>query len=279
MSVPTYDKCMLPPPRICSCDGQEHLIREAISVLADYFQLTDVDRSERRIPAGENIGSISVQWANTYLGEGRGYFKSVRRGVFQITKRGREFFGYKPVLHRCGCAYALSSVPWNSKHHPSGLLQGQGETKPERQKEETPRETIESSYMTFRQGLAQDLLDAIMDNDPAFFEQLVVDLIKAMGYGGPVKDAGKVVGGPGDGGVDGIINEDKLGLDVIYIQAKRYGVGPEVVGQERQWIASPGVCCGLRRVAKGNYGSYDLALLEGRDCASQGLQATENRSD
>ena len=101
----------------------------------------------------------------------------------------------------------------------------------EDQDEQTPQEILDSSYQTLRKQLAQELLDAIMENDPAFFEELVVELIVAMGYGGSVEDAGRAIGRPGDGGVDGIINEDKLGLDVIYIQAKRWGQD-QVVGRQ-----------------------------------------------
>ena len=228
MTVPTYDRCMLPLLQFAG-DDIEHHIREAISVLADYFQLSEADRSER-IPSGKKYTfDDRVQWANTYLKKA-GLLRSVRRGVFRITERGHAVLAANPpYIDRNFLMQFPEFVEFQTPAKPSAFHSR--EDIPEEHDELTPREVLERSYQTLRKELAQELLDAIMENDPAFFEELVVELVVAMGYGGSVEDAGRAIGGPGDGGVDGIINEDKLGLDVIYIQAKRWAHN-QVVGRE-----------------------------------------------
>lgn len=228
MAVPTYDKCMLPLLQFAS-DNRHHHVRDAISALADYFQLDEADRNER-IPSGKKYTfDDRVQWANTYLKKA-GLLKSVRRGIFQITDRGQKVLASNPAsIDRDFLMQFPEFVEFQTPSKPPGT-RTRVETSEEHD-ELTPREILESSYQTLRRELAQELLDAIMENDPTFFEELVVELIVAMGYGGSVEDAGRAIGGPGDGGVDGIINEDKLGLDVIYIQAKRWSPS-QVVGRE-----------------------------------------------
>lgn len=246
MTVPTYDKCMLPLLQLSS-DGLEHHIRDAIQELADYFHLSEADRSER-IPSGKKYTfDDRVQWANTYLKKA-GLLRSVRRAIFQITECGQKVLATDPpYIDRVFLMQFPGFVEFQARSKP--LDSRRGEESPEDHNELTPREILERSYQTLRIELAQELLDAIMENDPAFFEELVVELIVAMGYGGSVEDAGRAIGGPGDGGVDGIINEDKLGLDVIYIQAKRWAphqvVGREVIDSFAGSMLRAGVSKGI----------------------------------
>lgn len=228
MSVPTYDRCMLPLLEYAS-DGKEHYVRDAIQALAEFFDLSEADRRER-LPSGKKFTfDDRVQWANTYLKKA-GLLRSVRRGFFQITERGYSVLETNPpYLDRDFLMQYPEFVEFlNPTGRPTSSTQI---VSLKDQDEQTPQEILDGSYQTLRKQLAQELLDAIMENDPAFFEELVVELIVAMGYGGSVEDAGRAIGGPGDGGVDGIINEDKLGLDVIYIQAKRWAQD-QVVGRQ-----------------------------------------------
>ncbi len=227
MPIPTYDKCMLPLLDFAS-DGQEHHIRDAIEALARYFELSEIERRER-LPSGKKFKfDDRVQWANTYLKKA-GMLISVRRGVFQITERGYAALDTNATNIDRDYLMQFPEFVEFSTPTPNSTFSAADQL-PEGQNEQTPEEILDSSYRTLRKQLAQELLDAIMDNDPGFFEELVVELIVAMGYGGSVEDAGKAIGRPGDGGVDGVINEDKLGLDVIYIQAKRWAQ-EQVVGR------------------------------------------------
>lgn len=219
MAVPTYDRCMLPLLQFAD-DGQEHHIREAIEALSHYFQLTDEDRNER-LPSGKKLTfDDRVQWANTYLKKA-GLLRSVRRGIFEITPLGLEVLAQNPAhidrgyLMQFPDFVEFQTVPNHSNSH------GISSTEVSKA-EQTPQEILQQSYQDLREQLAHELLDQIMESSPSFFEKLVVDLLLAMGYGGSLGSAGRAVGRTGDGGVDGVINEDKLGFDVIYIQAKRW---------------------------------------------------------
>lgn len=219
MPIPTYDKCMLPLLQFAG-DGQPHHIREAVDALAWEFQITEEELNER-LPSGKkSTFNDRVQWANTYLKKA-GLLHSVRRGIFEITPLGRE------VL-----AENLEYIDRNYLMRFPGFVEFQTvlnvnhSTSPSRSEvskaEQTPQEILQQSYQDLREQLAHELLDQIMESPPSFFEKLVVDLLVAMGYGGSLENAGRAVGKTGDGGIDGIINEDKLGFDVIYIQAKRW---------------------------------------------------------
>jgi len=159
-------------------------------------------------------------WASTYLRKA-GLLETTRHGRFRITQRGREVLKDPP--RDLDVAY-LRRFPELIEF----LNKGDADTEPQSVStdsesfEVTPEETLEESYRILRKRLADELLDTIKAASPVFFEKLVVDLLVAMGYGGSRSDAGRAIGGSGDGGVDGIIKEDRLGLDVIYLQAKRW---------------------------------------------------------
>jgi restriction system protein len=194
-----------------------HSKQEAIDHISGLFKLTEEERKEL-LPSGRQyIIDNRVGWANTYLKKA-GLLESPRRSVFQITDQGLEVL--KKVPKEINVKF-LEQFP--------GFVEfrkiGRDEQAPEKDKgtgEQTPQEALEYGYQKLRKDLAQELLQSVKQMSPQFFERLVVELLLAMGYGGSLRDAGKAIGQTGDGGIDGIIKEDKLGLDVIYIQAKRW---------------------------------------------------------
>jgi restriction system protein len=219
VTIPDYQTVMLPLLRLAA-DGEEHSLREAIERLADEFGLNEEERKELLPSGSQATFDNRVGWARTYMKKA-GFVDSPRRGHFRITARGLEALQENPktinvkFLERYPefQEFRTRSTP---KAHKSGGIKG--EVPPE----QTPVEAIETAYETIRSGLVGELLEQVMGCSPDFFERLVVDLLVRMGYGGTRKDAGRAVGKSGDEGIDGIINEDRLGLEVVYIQAKRW---------------------------------------------------------
>ena len=187
-------------------------------MLAKQFGLTDVALSIKLASGKQGMFDNRVGWAKSYLKQA-GLLEIVRRGVFRITVRGLQVVNDNPQ-------------PLNVrylKRFPEFVVFNAGKPKDESKfiesasvNPETPDELIAGGYKQLREALAIELLDRIKSVSPSRFEVLVVELLVKMGYGGTEEDAGRVVGKSGDGGIDGIINEDRLGLDVIYIQAKRW---------------------------------------------------------
>lgn len=230
MTIPTYNDCLLPFLAHLK-DGKEWPIRELGEVLATHFALTPAERAEL-LPSGQmGIFVNRVGWARTYLKKAA-LIEAPRRGIFKITPRGLGVLaeGVKSLDSKY-----LSRFPEFQEFQRGSLSQGENanssRTVRVTEAEATPEEAIESAYQGLRQQLAQELLAKILGCSPTFFEYLVVELLVKMGYGGSRKDAGERIGQSGDGGIDGIIKEDRLGLDTIFIQAKRWqgSVGrPEV---------------------------------------------------
>jgi len=217
MAVPGFQSLMLPILKIAS-DGQEHTGGEAVDLLALQFKLADDERREL-LPSGrQSRFSNRVAWARAHL-KLAGLLETTGRGKFCITKRGLEVLQSAPAnlnikfLMQFSEYAEFRAAPRKSNHH-----DGEEDEEPG----QTPEEILESSYQTLRRDLADELLGRVKNSSPRFFESLVVDLLLAMGYGGSRADAGQAVGRSSDGGIDGIIKEDKLGLDVVYIQAKRW---------------------------------------------------------
>ncbi len=214
MAIPDYQSIMLPLLQFAG-DGKEHAVREAIQTLADQFKLTESERKEL-LPSGQQcVFDNRVGWARTYMKKA-GLLESPKRALLRITKRGQDVLGAKPTEIN---VQFLGQFPEflafrNLKHQKDEPQKGPSA--------DTPEEQLEAAYLDLRQGLANDLLDQIKSSSPQMFEKLVVNLLVSMGYGGTLKDAGQAVGKTGDEGIDGIIKEDRLGLDIIYIQAKRW---------------------------------------------------------
>ena len=217
MSIPDYQTIMLPLLRFLA-DEQEHSLRETIDSLAGQFKLSDAERREL-LPSGQQpVFHNRVGWARTYMKKAL-LLEATRRGYFRITQRGLHVLRQSPAkidvqfLDRFEEFRQFRTVKRE-------LGQEKEDAEPEHQK--TPEEALESAYQNLRDTLANDLLQQIKSSPPSMFERIVVELLVKMGYGGSRQDAGKAIGQSGDEGIDGIIKEDRLGLDIIYIQAKRW---------------------------------------------------------
>jgi len=217
MSVPDYETFMLPLLKVLA-DQQEHSRREVMDRLAVEFGLSNQDVGEL-LPSGQQTVFYGrVGWASTYLKKAE-LVTAPKRSHFKITKRGTEVLAQKPLaidvkfLAQFPEFLDFRKRPGPLPPHqiPDGIP-----------KKQTPEEALEYSYQEISTALASDLLEQVKNCPPAFFEKLVVHLLVAMGYGGSIRDAGQVIGHPGDGGIDGVIKQDPLGLDVVYIQAKRW---------------------------------------------------------
>jgi len=216
MTVPDFQTIMLPLLKVLG-DGQEHTLGEMIEILAQQFNLTQDERREILQSGNQARFDNRVGWARTYLKKAR-LVETTGRAKFRITQRGVEALKGKP--NRIDAKF-LKQYP-EFREFQSLSRQHAGEDEDEKKVTQTPEEVLEASYQKLRRDLAQDLLERVKKSPPRQFENLVVDLLLAMGYGGSRKDAGEAIGQSGDGGIDGIIKEDKLGLDVVYIQAKRW---------------------------------------------------------
>lgn len=217
MAIPSYEKIMLPFLKYLG-DRKEHSKSETIKYLADLFKLTEDELSQLLPSARQRIFDNRVGWARTYLKKA-GLIESTKRGHFQITSRGLSVLTEN--LQEISDEY-LGKFPEFNDFKSTTRKNKEEASDRESLLRQTPEESLESAHQKIRLALAVELLSRVKDCSPDFFENLVVELIVRMGYGGSRKDAGQAIGKSGDGGIDGIIKEDKLGLDVIYIQAKRW---------------------------------------------------------
>ncbi len=200
-------------------DKKEHSLNEAVKTLAEKFSLSD-DELQELLPSGKQTIFINrVGWARTYLSKA-GLLKSTKRGFFQLSDRGAEILEQNPK--RIDNKTLKQFPEFNEFQNRKNEKVNKTEIESQENFTKTPEESLEIAYQTIRNALATEILDKVKSCSPIFFERLVVELLVAMGYGGTLQDAGKAVGKSGDGGIDGIIKEDRLGLDVIYIQAKRW---------------------------------------------------------
>ncbi|HOK90234.1 MAG TPA: restriction endonuclease [Candidatus Hydrogenedentes bacterium] len=218
MAIPTHRDIMLPLLKLMG-DGTERTLHQCQDILTDQFHLTAEER-ERRLSSGRRVFDDRVSWACTYLKKAA-LLQSTGKGIIQITSRGLQVLSNSP--DRITTEYLMQFEEFREFVDRSRRPSKKGQTEEtESPSEETPEEMIESAYARHLESLSDGLLEQVMAMPPAFFEHLVTRLLLAMGYGKGLTTAGSVTGGSGDEGIDGIINEDKLGLDVIYIQAKRW---------------------------------------------------------
>ncbi len=217
MPIPDFQTIMLPLLRAMS-DGQEHSIQELTDRLAKEFLLSE-EELRVLLPSGrQTIFYNRVGWARTYLSKTR-LLEMTRRSYYRITDRGKQVLSTNPP--RIDMKF-LEQFPEYLE-----FREREGERrKPKRttfeEEDQTPVEILEEAYQEIRNSLAQELLNLVKQSPPSFFERLVVELLVKMGYGGSRRDAARAVGQTGDEGIDGMIDEDRLGLDTIYIQAKRW---------------------------------------------------------
>ncbi len=213
---------MLPLLRFAA-DGGEHSLKQAVEDAVRAFKLSDEEQREL-MPRGVQTKIYNrLTWTRSHLGKA-GFLIGVGNGRFKITPEGRQAIQDNPnninvkVLQRYP-AYVASVAAARGSSLSKPVMPMMDADEASRQ---TPQELLDSSFQTLQKELAQELLEKIGKCSPGFFERLVVDLLVAMGYGGSRKDANQVIGRPGDEGIDGIIKEDRLGLDMVYVQAKRW---------------------------------------------------------
>ena len=218
MAVPDFQSLMLPLLRVAG-DGEEHSLAEARDVLATEFKLTMTEQAEL-LPSGRQSRFANrVAWAKSYLQQAV-LVHSPRRGHFQVSDRGRDVLKAPPS--RIDIKF-LERYPefaeFRSKKGDNSAELAQPQIEGEL---ETPEEALEAAHVKMRASLASEVLARVKAGSDQFFERLVVELLLKMGYGGSRSDAGQAVGRSGDEGIDGIISEDRLGLDVVYLQAKKW---------------------------------------------------------
>lgn len=240
MAIPGYQDFMSPLLKIAA-DGEEHTVADAMDTLAEQVQLSESDRDEL-LPSGTQTRFYNrVTWALTYLSKSL-LIQKTGRGRFRIADRGRTVLARVPA--RIDNAFLEQFAEYKlfkSKKSPKSSEvkvvneDGQETNEPDI----TPDERLDAAYKELRETLADDLLERVRAASPKFFEHLVVGLLRAMGYGGSAETDARVVGRSGDGGIDGVIQEDRLGLDMVYIQAKKWenSVGPDEI---RKFVGSLG---------------------------------------
>lgn len=218
MPIPDFQTVMLPLLESLA-DGKERLMRDVTALLADRFELSDEER-QQKLPSGENKLFVNrVAWAKAHL-KAAGLIDNPSRGRVRISDEGRRVVASRPgkvniaVLKKYPSYLAFAGLDPAADATSSAAPAAAAS-------ERTPRELLDASYQTLRKATAEELLARLRSCSPGFFEKAVVRLLLAMGYGG-VAGEGLVTGGSGDGGIDGLIKEDKLGLDVVCLQAKRW---------------------------------------------------------
>ncbi|MDJ1471983.1 restriction endonuclease [Xanthocytophaga flava] len=225
MAIPDYQTIMLPLLKYIA-DGKDYKLSDTVEGLAKNFKLTDQEKAEL-LPSGSAFTFTNrVHWAKTYLKKA-GLLDSPKRSMMVITQRGLGVL--QQNITRIDVKYLMQFPEFvdfvELKREDNKSSENNNDTI-----KQTPEETFEGAYQSIRKSLAQELLAKVVSLPPAFFEKMVVELLVGMGYGGSLRDAGKALGKSGDEGIDGTIKEDKLGLDVIYIQAKRWQPG-NIVGR------------------------------------------------
>lgn len=210
---------MLPLLRFAS-DGKEHSLRETIDALADTLRLTSEERKQL-LPSGQQeVFDNRVGWACTYLAKA-GLLQKTRRGYYAVSQRGYEILATNP--DRIDVKFLNQFEEFRKFRALKGTRLGSSAVEAlESDQRTTPEEALESVYGRLRNSLAAEVLLQVKVASPSLFEKLVIELLLKMGYGGSRQDAGRAIGRSGDEGIDGIIKEDRLGLDIIYIQAKRW---------------------------------------------------------
>lgn len=279
MPIPTYDALMLPVLRLCA--EKTWTMRDLIGRIADNLGLTSEERL-RQLPSGRVTEIASrVHWAKFYL-KHAGLIEQPKRGSIQISAKGRSVIVTSPT--KIDVAFLKKIPEFLAFYSPTkGGLDTEAPanyvTIPESNPSQTPEEQIVAASTLLDEAVRDALLARILEGTPEFFEKLIIDLLLAMGYGGSRSDAGQRIGGTGDGGVDGVIREDHLGLDNIYLQAKRYKPGNSVGSETVQSFigalvgrsAQKGVLITTSSftkaaVASANQsGSYRIVLIDGRE--------------
>jgi restriction system protein len=226
MPIPDFQSIMR-PLLAAHEDGQEHRNRDLVAHLGDLFGLTDEERRVMLPSGGARLFDNRVGWAKTHVMQA-GLLSSPRRAFSVITDLGRDVLRSNPERIDL---QVLKQFEGYREFREREREPQDSQDRVEPADAQTPEETLENAYQEVRRQVETELLRQLMDSPPDFMERVVVDLVVRMGYGGSRKDAGEALGRSGDEGIDGIIKEDPLGLDIIYLQAKRWDGtvgGPEI---------------------------------------------------
>ncbi len=228
MAIPDYQSIMKPALLVLR-DGTEWSVKKMTEKMGETFGLTD-DEIKSYLPSGaQTVMANRTNWALYYL-KRAGIVENARRGVYKITNRGLSILAENP--NKIDSEYLLrfpEFVDFKEKKSENGTPIASA-VESIQDESITPEETLEAAHLKIISSLASDLLEKVYNQSWEFFEQLVIELLVKMGYGGSIKEAGKAIGKTGDEGIDGVIKEDKLGLDIIYIQAKKWKLD-SVVGR------------------------------------------------
>jgi len=226
MAIPDYQSLMLPV--LTASTNGEVRIGAVVDQLAGQLSLTPEERAELLPPGKQTIFSNRVHWAKTYLGKAA-LIESTRRGHFKITLRGQQVLDSRPARIDNAFLNQFDEFQQFTEKSVQGAAEGEHPAVPTFESQRaTPDEAMRVAHRQIEEALAQELLDRIQAAPPDFFERLIVNLLLKMGFGGSAADAGRALGRSGDDGVDGVIDQDALGLDRIYIQAKRYANGNNI---------------------------------------------------
>lgn len=228
MAVPDYQTFMRPVLALME-DGRDWTAKAIREAVAAEFALTP-EQLEERVPSGRDTTFRNrVGWALTYLYRS-GVCDRPRRSVYRINERGRQVLAANPERVDNAVLESFEEFrEFRAKDRPPTRPRAvEPVVPPPGDDIATPEERAEAAYRELRAALASEVLDRVREQAPDFFEQVVLDVLQAMGYGGSREDAAERLGRSGDGGIDGVIREDKLGLDLIYVQAKRWAEGNTV---------------------------------------------------
>ena len=257
MPIPDYQSLMLPVLEIAA--RGETSVPVAETEVAVRFGLNDAER-EQLLPSGkQRVLHNRIHWAKFYLSKA-GYLESPRRGRFVITPAGKALLANPPT--NFDTQYLLSIPAFREFYRNNQADETVASPVQQAPATATPEEVIEAAFNATQAALRAELLERILQNDPSFFERLIVELLVAMGYGGSRRNAAAQLGRSGDGGVDGVINEDVLGLDRVYVQAKRYGPGSSVGRPEVQAFTGSLVGLGATKGVFVTTSTFSLQAVE-----------------
>lgn len=259
MSIPNYQDFMRPMLEVIA-DGREWASKDLKEAVATRVGLTEADRAEM-LPSGRQLTYLNrIGWAQTYLSKA-GLLNASRRGWIRITDRGREVLVQG---HRIDARFLLQFEEFQQF---KSRAQEPTEAKAQiDQDDATPDERLDQLYGSIRDDLGQELLEVVLAGTPAFFERLVVKLLVAMGYGGSSQDAGRAIGQSGDGGIDGIIKQDRLGVDNVFIQAKKWAPDRPVGSGEVRNLSG---ALAMHKATKGVLITTSYFTESARDAAKQ----------
>ncbi len=263
--IPDYQTLMRPVLE-CAANGEVR-IGDVVDRLADKLQLGDEERDEL-LPSGKQTRfSNRVHWAKSYLKQA-GLVKATRRAHFVITDRGKDALNGNNEINKSYLEQFSEFQEFQSRTREAGDTESALVL--EDDSSATPDEILRAAHKKINAALSAELIDRVREASPAFFENLIVDLLLAMGYGGTSEDAGRALGKAGDDGVDGVIDQDPLGVDQIYVQAKRYAEGNSIgAGAIRDFFGA----LSLKKAHKGIFvttSSFSLSAVEtARDLGSR----------